>query len=66
MGPGWRSMGGRSGPRTTFCPRPSAGATIPTAPGDLAGLVQALAAAGVDGVFTDAPRETVAALRLVS
>jgi glycerophosphoryl diester phosphodiesterase len=33
----------------------------PAAPGDYAALWHLLAAAGVDGVFTDNPREAVAA-----
>lgn len=49
-------------PENHFLPPALRRGTDPAAHGDLAGLVQALDAAGVDGVFTDAPRETLESL----
>ncbi len=50
-------------PENAFLPPSLRRGRDPAAHGDLAGLVRALARAGVDGVFADAPRETIEALR---
>lgn len=49
-------------PENAFLPPPLRAGGEPDAWGDLAGHVRALAAAGVDGLFTDAPAEALAAL----
>ena len=49
-------------PENAFLPPALRRGEDPAAWGDLAGLVRALAVAGVDGLFTDVPAETLAAL----